>query len=226
MKISLERNLLKSLFKNIYFINGTAYAGKSTAVKNLAERFGGICCGENYHDALSHLVDPEHQPNLCYFDTMSGWQEFINRPPEVYAAWIDGTAREAAELEILMLIRLAQEHADKPIFVDTNIHPDTLREISDYNHVAVMLSRQSTSVDRFFDRPDPEKQFLLSQIRQAEDPEAAMANFLACIAEINSPERYRKFAESGFFILVRDDSRTQAETADILARHFRLTEEG
>lgn len=220
MKTGVESNLLKSLFKNVYFINGTAYAGKSTAVKNLAERFSGICCGENYHDALTHLIDPEHQPNLCYFQTMSGWEEFLNRTPEQYADWIDGTSREAAELELLMLIRIAQE--GKPVFVDTNIHIETLREISDYHHVAVMLSEQSTSVDRFFDRSDPEKQFLFNQIQRCPDPELTMSRFRASIARINSPENYRKFEESGFFTLVRNENRTQEETCDILAKHFRL----
>lgn len=221
MKTGIESNLLKSLFQNVYFINGTAYAGKSTAVKNLAERFGGICCGENYHDALMNLIDPEHQPNLCYFQTMSGWEEFLNRSPKEYAAWIDGGSAEAAELEILMLIRLAQE--GKPVFVDTNIPLNVLREISDYNHVAVMLSPQSTSVDRFFDRSDPEKQFLLDQIHKTKNPEQTMANFRACLAEINSPENYRALEESGFFVLVRDDSRTSEETCGILARHFSLS---
>ena len=32
-------------FPNAYFINGTAYAGKSTMVQLLAEKYGGICCG-------------------------------------------------------------------------------------------------------------------------------------------------------------------------------------
>ena len=36
---------------NVYFVNGTAYAGKSTLVKNLAEKYGGIACEENNHDA-------------------------------------------------------------------------------------------------------------------------------------------------------------------------------
>lgn len=218
--MQIASNLLKSLFQNVYFINGTAYAGKSTAVKNLAEHFGGIACGENYHDALSHLTDLKYQPNLHYFNTMSGWQEFINRTPDEYEAWIDGTSREAAQLEILYLIQL-NEHK-KPIFVDTNISPKILHEISDYHRVAIMLSPQSTSVDRFFDRPDPEKQFLLSQINQAEDPEKTMANFKACIARINSPERYKAFEESGFFTHVRDDSLTPIETMHILARHFCL----
>ena len=220
MNISIENNLLRQLFRNVYFITGTAYAGKSTAVRNLAERFDGICCGENYHDELSLLADPAHQPNLCYFQTMSGWQEFLNRPPKEYAAWIDASSREIAQLEILMLIRLSQK--GRPVFVDTNIPLDMLREISDERHVAVMLSEQHTSVDRFFDRPDPEKQFLLEQIRQADNPDATMANFRACIAEINSPARYREFELSGFYVHIRADRLTPAETAARLAEHFGL----
>ena len=39
-------------FKNVYFINGNAYAGKSTMIKLLAEKYNGIACCENYHDEL------------------------------------------------------------------------------------------------------------------------------------------------------------------------------
>lgn len=37
-------------FENVYFVIGTAYAGKSTMVKELAKRHNGIACEENYHD--------------------------------------------------------------------------------------------------------------------------------------------------------------------------------
>lgn len=37
---------------DIYYIIGTAYAGKSTMVKLLAEKHDGIACEENYHDRL------------------------------------------------------------------------------------------------------------------------------------------------------------------------------
>ena len=37
-------------FDNTYFVIGTAYAGKSTMVKELAKIHGGIACTENYHD--------------------------------------------------------------------------------------------------------------------------------------------------------------------------------
>ena len=218
--MQIQPNILRCLFRRVYFITGTAYAGKSTAVRLLAERHGGICCGENYHDVLMDAIDPVHQPNLGYFSTMSGWQEFIARTPDEYEAWIDGNAAEITQLEIICLLRAAE--AGKPVFVDTNIPLDVLREISDHRRVAVMLSPQSMSVERFFDRPDPDKQFLLRQIEQAPDPDAAMQNFRACIARINSPERYRAYAESGFFTYTRTEQSTVEEALAGLETHFGL----
>lgn len=220
MKIGIESNILRNILKNVYFINGTAYAGKSTMIKMLAEKHDGIMCGENYNENLFDTIDKEHQPNLCYFQTMSGWQEFLNRSPKEYDKWIQGCSREGTDLELIELIRLSQ--TGKKIFVDTNIPLDVLHEISDYDHVAIMLNPQSMSVERFFERADPEKQFLLGQIQQAENPEKTMANFRACIAEINSEAHYNEFAESGFFVHVRDGSATIDETLAILEKHFKL----
>ena len=44
-------------FENVYFIIGTAYAGKSTMVKELAKRHNGIACEENYHDNYPRKQD-------------------------------------------------------------------------------------------------------------------------------------------------------------------------
>lgn len=221
MKIQIESNILRNLFRNVYFFNGTAYSGKSTMVRLLAEKHDGICCGENYHDALMGNIDPEHQPNLSYFDTMSGWQEFIGRTPEAYDAWITGCSREAAELELLRLVQLCGE--GKKIFVDSNIPIPILREISDYHHVAILLSPQAMSVNRFFDRPDAEKQFLYQKLLEAPDPELAIANYRKCLEKINSPEHYLEFAESGFFTYVRDESSTISDAMNQIERHFGLT---
>jgi len=64
------------------FINGTAYAGKSTMVKMLADKYGLICCGENYGCIPEGIVTPETYPNLSYFQTLKDWQEFVNRAPQ------------------------------------------------------------------------------------------------------------------------------------------------
>ena len=220
MNIKIDCNILKNLFKDVYFINGTAYAGKSTMVKLLAQRYDGICCGENYHMELLQFADPIHQPNLCYFDTMSGWQEFISRTPEEYDMWMTGTALEAVQLEIITLLRLCG--SGKKIFVDTNIPVEILHQISDYHHVAIMLSPQSMSVDRFFDRPDAEKQFLYQKILEAPNPDAAMKNYRECLEKVNSQEHYDEFAQSGFFVYARCESSTIENALKQLGEHFLL----
>lgn len=218
--MQIADNILKSLLQNCYFIVGTAYAGKSTMVRLLAQRHDGIECGENYHDVLMEATDPVHQPNLGYFQTMGSWHEFVSRTPEDYVAWLDGTSREAAELELVQLLRLSQ--SGKKIFVDTNISLEQLKKIALWDHVAVLLSPQSLSVERFFDRPDAEKQFLYRQIIEGPDPEQTMANFRACVALANSPERYAAFAESGFFTHLRTDESTIEGTLAVLEAHFGL----
>ena len=184
--MKIENNILKYYLKNVYFITGTAFAGKSTMVNMLAEKYDMICCGENYHSAVSDIVaEPNVQPDLCYMKSLTDWKEFVTRTPEEYERWIYGTGREAAEFEIAELLSLAKE---KKVIVDTNIPIDILKEISDYHHVAVMLSPQSMSVERFFDRSDPENQFLLSVIDSCDDSESVMENYKKGLALINSRE--------------------------------------
>lgn len=220
--MNISNNILKHYLKNVYFITGTAYAGKSTTVKMLADRYGMVFCGENYHSAVSDIVaTPDAQPDICYLNRLTDWKDFVTRSPEEYERWIYSTGREAAEFEVAELISISK---DRKVIVDTNIPIDTLKEISDDNHVAVMLSPQSMSVDRFFDRSDPDKQFILRVIESCENPEAVMDNYRRGLARINSKMHYDAYANSGFFTVVRQDNGidTREEVCDIIARHFGL----
>ena len=222
--MKIENNVLKHYLKNVYFITGTAYAGKSTTVKMLAERYDMVCCGENYHMAVSEIVaTPETHPDLCYNRSLTDWREFVTRTPEEYERWMYAVGREAAEFEVAELIAISQ---DKKVIVDTNIPLDVLKEISDYSHVAVMLSPQSMSVERFFDRSDPEKQFLLNVIDSCDDPAAVMENYRQGLARINSKKHYDEYANSGFFTVVREDNGTDTreQVCDMIAKHFGLME--
>ena len=220
--MQIENNILRYYLRNACFITGTAYAGKSTMAKMLSERCGMILCGENYHmDIAEAAADPETQPDLCYFRTMKSWEEFVRRSPEEYERWMYNSGWEAAGIEVCELISLCSKGK---VIVDTNIPLPLLREISDYDHVAVMLSPQSMSVDRFFDRSDPEKRFLLDVIESCPDAEAVMENYRAGLARINSPEHYREYAESGFFTIVRENAEDDTREAVFaeLTRHFGL----
>ena len=220
--MKIENNILKHYLKNVYFIVGTAYAGKSTAVRLLAERYGMVCCGENYHMAVSDRVaTPETHPDLCYNKSLTDWKDFVTRTPEEYERWMVSVGREAAEFEVAELISVAR---DQKVIVDTNVPLDVLKEISDYDHVAVMLCPQSMSVDRFFDRDDPDKQFLLRVIDSCENPRAVMENYRKGLERINSRERYEEYANSGFFTVIREDNGldTRNEVCDRIAKHFGL----
>jgi dephospho-CoA kinase len=222
--MKIENNILKHYLKNVYFIAGTAYAGKSTTVKMLAERYDMICCGENYHMAVSEIVaTPETHPDLCYNRSLTDWKDFVTRTPEEYERWLYAVGREAAEFEVAELITISQ---DKKVIVDTCIPIDILKEITDYDHVAVMLSPQSMSVERFFDRSDPEKQFLLNVIDSCDDPAAVMENYRQGLARINSKEHYDEYANSGFFTVMREDNGldTREQVCDMIAKHFGLME--
>lgn len=221
--MKIADNILRHLLANVYFITGTAYAGKSTTVSMLSKQYDMIRCEENYHMALADKVaTPDTHPDLCYNKMLTDWKKFVTRSPEEYERWVYSVGREAAEFEVAHLLTLPK---DKKVIVDTNIPLDILKKIALPDHVAVMLSPLSMSVERFFDRDDPEKQFLLRVIESCEDPEAVTANFRRCLALVNGKVHYDEYANSGFFTVVREnaDRDTRQEVCDRIARHFGLT---
>lgn len=223
--MEIKNNILKEKLKNCYFIVGTAYAGKSTMCKKLAETYNMHHCKENFHfDYVEGVINPEDQPNMSYFDTMSGWEEFLNRSPETYKAWIDNTSEEVAAFEVVILMELSK---NQKVIVDSNIPIKYLKEIANPNQVAVMVADPRLSVENFFDREDPDKKFLLDQIDKCKDPIKTRENFRQCLMALNNPSEIELFKESGFFYLYRDyeSSRSLEETFDLLSKHFQLNKE-
>lgn len=208
-------------FPDTYFINGTAYAGKSTMVKLLAEKYNGIFCGENYHDALLPELDRNAFPCLTYTRDMQDWHDFVRRTPDEYEKWIDGVSKECEILELQILEELSGQ--GKKIFVDTNISRETLKNITYDSHVLIMLAEPDISVKRFFERPDREKQFIYQLLMDEKDSEKAMDNFRQCLERINSPERYNAFFNSDFNVILRDEKRSIDETLCMVEKAFGLS---
>ena len=207
-------------FNNVYFINGTAYAGKSTMTKLLAEKYDGILCEENYHNAFLDDLDSKEFPGLTYTRDLKDWKHFVRRTPDEYEYWINITSKECEILELQILNELVKQ--DKKIFVDTNVSIETLKKISDEDHVLIMLADPNISVNRFFERPDREKQFLYKLLITEENPQKALDNFKECLKRINNEESYNKFLNSGFNVIIRDENRTIEETLKIVEEKFKL----
>lgn len=207
-------------FENVYFINGSAFAGKSTMVHLLAEKYDGIECGENYHDQWPEELDPREFPGLTYTRDLADWHDFIRRSPQEYSDWIDQVSKECEILELRILEDVSKQ--GKKVFVDTNICVETLKEIALPDHVVIMLADPMISVNRFFDRPDREKQFLYRLIMEEPDPEKAMQNYRQGLIKINSREKYDAFLNSGFNVILRDENRSVQETLALVERAFGL----
>lgn len=207
-------------FDNCYFINGTAYAGKSTMVKLLAEKYDGIACEENYHNSLINELDKNEFPCLTYTRDLADWRDFIRRTPDEYESWFDGVSKECEVLELRILKELAKQN--RKIFVDTNISLETLKKIAPKRNVLIMLADSNISVNRFFERPDKEKQFLYRLLMEEKDPEEAMRNFRHCLMRLNSKERYDAFLNSGFQVILRDENRSIDETLTMVENAFGL----
>lgn len=207
-------------YQNFFFFNGSAYAGKSTMVKRLAEKYNGIACTENYHNALLPELDSSAFPYLTYTRDLKDWHDFVRRTPDEYEAWIKGSSKESETLELKILHGMRNQ--DQYVFVDTNISVETLKKISDPKHVMIMLADPMISVTRFFDRPDRDKQFLYQLLMEEADPEAAMENFRQCLMRINSQEKYDSFLQSGFQVLLRDESRSIEDTLALVENAFGL----
>ena len=128
--------------------------------------------------------------------------------------------KECEVLELHMLPEICSQ--GKKVFVDTNISIETLRRIAPEDHTLVMLADPMISVRRFFERPDPEKQFLYRLILEEPDPEYAMQNYRKGLDLINSEETYNTFLNSGFNIILRDENRTIDETVVMAEKAFGL----
>ena len=209
---------------SVYFVIGTSYAGKSTVVKNLAKRHHGIALEENYHDAKLPDLDSRKFPNLCYTRDLQDWHEFIRRTPEEYVTWLNNVKKECEIIELEMIGELLAkpESQGKKIFVDTNICIDTLHRITDPRHVLVMMAPAEDGINRFFDRPDAEKQFLYRLMMDEPDPQAALDNYRQMLTLLHSKESYDELENAGFAVIWRDENRTPEQTADLADKVFGL----
>ena len=211
----------KLYFKNAYFIIGNAYSGKSTMIKMLADKYNGVHLEENYHDRYTDNLNWDEFPYLSYTKNLVDWHDFIRRTPDEYEKWVNGVSKECEIIELNVLKELT--NSDKLIFVDTNISIETLKKVAPPGHVLVMLTDNLESVNRFFERSDREKQFLYRLIMEESNPKKALDNFRECLLRINSKENYDKYLNSGFKVLLKDNTRTVDETLKIVEEYFKLS---
>ena len=165
-------------------------------------------------------LDSNEFPGLTYTRDLKDWKHFVRRTPDEYENWINTVTKECEILELKILEEVSKQN--KKVFVDTNVSIETLKKISDEDHVLIMLADPNISVNRFFDRPDREKQFLYQLLITEDNPQKALDNFRECLKRVNNEKSYNKFLNSGFNVIIRDDKRSIEETLEIVEEKFKL----
>jgi len=214
--LKIANNIIKEHLKNVYFLCGGAYGGKTTMAKLLEEKHGFVRYRQGDHsDEYAKLATKEEQPAMS-FDRSADWHGYFAQPPRQYADWMQAELREEAEFTIADLLSIPK---DKKVIVDGIIPLDILKEISDYDHVFLLFAPDEMKRAHYFDRADKDEiyQFILS----FPDGNELLNNVIEALNIDNISER-QKFIDSGFMYKERTDGDTIKETLTVIEKHFGL----
>jgi hypothetical protein len=212
--MNIADNILKHHLKNVLFVSGTAYGGKTTMTKLIEERYGLLRYREST-EFDEHLVyaNKHYQPAMCY--ERRDWQSFFNRPAEEYAKWLKDGIAEEAEMAIIDLIKLSQ---DQRVIADVHIPLENLKRIAEYHQVVLLIAEPEMIVESYFNRED--KKDIYECIMSTPHPQETLENVKNALRTASIP--LEEFYKSGFKCIVRDDNRSIEQTFREIERHFHL----
>lgn len=159
--MKIANNIIKEHLKNVYFLCGGAYGGKTTMARLLEEKHGFIRYrqGDHYDEHVS-VASEKEQPAIS-LDRSADWHGYFAQPPRQYADWMQAELREEAEFTIADLLSFPK---DQKIIVDGIIPLDILKEISDYEHVFLLFAPDEMKLQHYFDRADKDERSLIELI--------------------------------------------------------------
>ncbi len=214
--MNISDNILRESLKNVYFLSGGAYGGKTTMSKLIEKKHGFIRYrqGDN-SDRFASLAQPEYQPAIS-LDRSRDWHGFFSQPPEKYSKWLEDGLREEAEFAVMDLVKLSQNQA---VIADVQIPVDLLKRIADPSHVVLLFAPREMTERYYFEREDKSevKEFILS----FPDGEELYENVIAAL-NYNAEEKIREFYSSGFMCVERTAGDTVERTLGLIERHFGL----
>ncbi len=211
--MNISDNIIKQQLKNVYFLTGGAYGGKTTMAKLIEQKYAMLRYreGDNW-DQCASIATPAYQPAISM--DRSDWHAFFSQPPKQYAKWLLDSTREQAEFAIMDLIHLARNGT---VIADTNIPVDILRRIADYDHVVVLFAPEEMTRKHYFDREDKDDLFRL--ILSFPDGDVLLHNVVEAL-HYNIDATIQEYKDSGFLYIERKDDDTVAGTLHIIEQHF------
>ena len=211
----ISNNIIRENLKNVYFLSGGAYGGKTTMAKLIEKKHGLFRYRQGDHfDRFASIATVEYQPAITY--DRSDWHRFFSRPPEQYAQWLDQGIAEEAEFAVVDLIKLSQ---NQKVIADVMIPVEILKEIADPRQVILLFAPEEMTRKHYFDRADKDEVFRL--ITSFPDGDELFANVIEAL-HYNSAAKRQIYLESGFKYIERTDGDTIEKTLKLIEEYFGL----
>ncbi len=221
--MNIAENILKHNLKNVYFLNGTALAGKTTMAAEISRKHGFYHFNDNWHEErfsiYRSICDDKYQPQSTRKKQTTDWEAYFSRSVDEFLADTGGYGEydEYIEFMLIELIKLSQ---DTKIIADVGIPLKLLTEISDYNRIACLLAAPELVTCENYGKREDHKEFL-ECILSLKEPEKKIA-VQDEIFRINVEKVYEDVRKYGLFSIVRTDDSTVEGTLALLERHFGL----
>lgn len=212
--MNIADNIIKEQLKNVYFLSGGAYGGKTTMSKLLEQKYGLLRYrqGDNF-ERFSSIATPEFQAAMS-LDRSKDWHGFFSQEPKQYADWLDSDLEEEAEFVIIDLIKLSQ---NQKVIADVSIPIHILTKIADYNQVLILFAPEQMTRKHYFDRADKDEiyQFILS----FPDGQKLLSNVIDAL-HYNWNITREGYVNSGFKCIERSNNDTIEKTLSVIENHF------
>ena len=147
--MNIANNIIKHNLRSVYFLTGTALAGKTTMSKTLAKKHGFTWFDENYNGEpfkkWESICDEKYQPLKFERDKRHNkneqydWDAHFNRSADEIIAEQTGRSLndEFMEFVVIELIKLSQ---NSKVIADVCMPLEMIVEISDWNRIACLLA--------------------------------------------------------------------------------------
>lgn len=213
--MNISNNIIKHHLSHVYWVLGTACAGKSTTTKYLSKKHNMTRYDSDskydYFKSISNCVD-QPEMNRIFND----WEEYFNRSPIDYAKWLNDSINEQFDMMVIDLLMMPK---DKPIIVDGQSFDNTVTLISDYSHIIYLTSDVDLAIGQFMNRDD--KNDLYDLIMSLPNPELKLRNVYETL-RISHENEYNRIIKSGMKYIIRENETKVEHLAKLIEEHFKL----
>ena len=221
--MNIAENILKNSLQNVYFLAGTALAGKTTMAEALAKKHGLVFFSEDWNSEsmreYQSICNEKYQPFSSEKKTTTDWEAFFGRTIEEFLQERAGRSEndEYIEFAIIELIKIS---INTKVITDICIPIPLLAEISDYNRVACLLAAPELVNCENYGKRDSHRAFL-DCLLSLNEPEKKIATQDE-LFRISTEKTYDEVRQHNLFKIIRTEKSTIEGTLEKLEEHFKL----